>query len=190
MKVTVSITPPKGVDASTFPVYSGFIQLQSGSEQYQVTYLGVAAALKDKQILDNTSEFFGVPLPTILDSTGNVQNGTTNYTFVGDDFPTVLLRYVVSFLVSFFFVSAITQRALVSLAFGTPLLRLDLVDPNIKFTPTFSKRAPTPGASFSSVPILGSLAEQDFIPRNSDAAVCFNHVALSTSALHILMLVK
>lgn len=94
VKVTVSITPPKGVDASTFPVYSGFIQLQSGSEQYQVTYLGVAAALKDKQILDNTSEFFGVPLPTILDSTGNVQNGTTNYTFVGDDFPTVLLRYV------------------------------------------------------------------------------------------------
>lgn len=182
VKVTVSITPPKGVDASTFPVYSGFIQLQSGSEQYQVTYLGVAAALKDKQILDNTSEFFGVPLPTILDSTGNVQNGTTNYTFVGDDFPTVLLRYV-----GFFFVSAIAQRAPVSLAFGTPLLRLDLVDPNIKFTPTFSKRAPTPGGSFTSVPILGSLAEQDFIPRNSDAAVSFSHMARLLLYLLILL---
>lgn len=88
----------------------------------------------------------------------------------------------------FFFVSAIAQRAPVSLAFGTPLLRLDLVDPNIKFTPTFSKRAPTPGGSFTSVPILGSLAEQDFIPRNSDAAVSFSHVA--RLLLHLLILLR
>ena len=96
VKTNISIAPPVGVNASTFPVYSGFIQLQSGTEQYHVTYLGVAAALKDKQVLDNTSEFFGVPLPTLLDSTGNVQNGSTNYTFIGDDFPTFLVRLVES----------------------------------------------------------------------------------------------
>lgn len=92
--VTVSIAPPAGVDETTFPVYSGFIQFQSGSEQYQVTYLGVAAALKNKQVTDNTSEFFGVPLPALLDSDGNVQSGPLNYTFVDGDFPTLLMRSV------------------------------------------------------------------------------------------------
>lgn len=94
VRITVFITPPSGVDASTFPVYSGFIKIQSGSENLHVTYLGLAASLKTKQVIDNTDEFFGVPLPALLDAAGDVQPGATNYTFVGDDFPTLLTRYV------------------------------------------------------------------------------------------------
>lgn len=93
-EVVVTFIPPKHVDASTFPLYSGFVKVTSGSESLQVTYIGLAASLKDKQVVDNTDFFFGVDLPLVLDSAGNIQDGATNYTFVGDDFPTLLLRYV------------------------------------------------------------------------------------------------
>ena len=150
VSVTATITPPSGVDASTFPVYSGFIQIESKDETLHVTYLGVANALKRKMVTDNTDEFFGVPLPTLLDSTGDVQDGPLNYTFVGEDFPTFLGR----------------------LAFGTPLLRIDLVSPTAKIPTTLNKRA-TPSGTFASIPIIGPVFEFDFIPRNSDATVSY-----------------
>jgi len=114
--------------------------------------------LKDKQVLDNTDVLFGVDLPVVLDSTGNVQEGPTNYTFVGDDFPTLLFR----------------------LAFGTPVLRIDLVESNIKFKGSLNTRAPTSTKPFFSFPdptkkgtfaqvaIVGSLTEVDWITRNDE----------------------
>ena len=91
--MSVSISPPKGLDSSTYPVFSGFITISNGAESYHVTYLGIAASLRDKQVLDTTDEFFGVDLPALLDSQGNIQDGPVNYTFVGDDVPTLLTRY-------------------------------------------------------------------------------------------------
>jgi hypothetical protein len=70
----------------------------SGSEDFHVSYIGLAASLKDKQVVDNTDVFFGIPLPALLDSQGDVQTGPTNYTFVGEDFPALLFRYVGRFL--------------------------------------------------------------------------------------------
>lgn len=160
-KVLATFRPPRGLDNTQFPVFSGFIQLTAPGETYHVSYLGLSASLKDKQVIDNTDEFFGVPLPTLLDSAGNVQAGPANYTFVGDDAPALLFR----------------------LAFGTPTFRVDLVDPNIKFTPTIPLAArglssfippfftfphPHNGGTFSQVKILGSLGELDFIPRNDE----------------------
>jgi hypothetical protein len=59
-----------------------------------------------------------------------------------------------------------------SLAFGTPLLQADLVTPDIQFDPTIKKRAPRPsGGTFNDVPIVGTLFQFEFIPRNADAAV-------------------
>ncbi|KAA1472916.1 subtilisin-like protease [Dentipellis sp. KUC8613] len=164
-EILALILPPSHVDATTFPVFSGFIQIASGTERTQVAYLGLAASLKNKQVVDNTDQFFGVPLPAILDSTGNVQSGSANYTFVGDDFPTLLLR----------------------LAFGTAILRVDLVKADINFDPTLNprgnvlaERGVTPDGSFFSFPhpgnntfaqvsIVGPLLELDFQPRSSDA---------------------
>ena len=90
--ITAEITAPKGVDASTFPVYSGFIEIDSLHETLHVTYLGLAAGLKDKQVLDDTDVFFGQKLPALLDGSGNTQKGAKNYTFVDKDVPTILSR--------------------------------------------------------------------------------------------------
>ncbi|KAL0572698.1 hypothetical protein V5O48_009272 [Marasmius crinis-equi] len=172
--ITATITPPEGVDATTFPVFSGFIQVSSdGDSPLHVSYLGLAASLKDKQVVDNTDFFFGVQLPVILDSAGNVQEVPTNYTFDADtaDVPTVFFR----------------------LAFGTPVLRIDLVDSNINITGTLntlSKRATAddpsfyfpqnPSGTFDDVPIVGPLLEVDFITRNDEGDNLANSVALTT----------
>jgi Fn3-like domain len=89
--ITARFNLPNG-DASTFPVFSGFIQITSGTERLHVTYIGLAASLKDKQVVDNTNTFFGVPIPAILDPSGNIQAGPRNYTFANSDVPTVLFR--------------------------------------------------------------------------------------------------
>lgn len=59
-----------------------------------MTYIGLGASLKNKQVVDNTNVFFGVPIPAILDPSGNVQAGPRNYAFANLDFPTVLFWYV------------------------------------------------------------------------------------------------
>lgn len=90
--IVASFQPPRGLDATTFPVYSGFIQIQSKQDITHVSYLGVAASMKDKQVVDNTDGYFGVQLPLLLDGTGGIQTESTNYTFVDADYPTLLYR--------------------------------------------------------------------------------------------------
>ncbi|KAJ6594234.1 subtilisin-like protease [Mycena capillaripes] len=164
-QVVATITPPKGVDATTFPVYSGFIFVTSGTESVHATYLGLTASLKNAQVVDNTDVIFGFDLPALLDSQGNVQDGPVTYTFVGDDAPTVLWRQ----------------------SFGTPLFRLDLVSPNISFTGTLNSRAPISfanphnGGTFAKVPILGSLLEIPFLSRSDEIDLLDNTVLLSNT---------
>ncbi|RDB16703.1 Minor extracellular protease vpr [Hypsizygus marmoreus] len=165
--ITARFSLPRG-DASTFPVFSGFIQITSGSESLHVTYLGLGASLKNKQVVDNTDFFFGVPIPAILDSIGDIQEAPTNYTFTGGDFPTLLFRLV----------------------FGTPTFRVDVVDPNIKLVGTLNSRAerhggpfftfprPHNGGSFAQVKVVGPLAEFNFVPRNNEDDNAFNTLAL------------
>ncbi|KAF8524710.1 subtilisin-like protease [Hysterangium stoloniferum] len=170
----VNFSPPQNVDKTTFPVYSGFIQIQSttSGETLHVAYQGLAAAMRDLKILDNTNVNFKVPLPVILDAAGNPQVNATNYTFTNGDFPTLMYR----------------------LASGTPKLTIDLVAPGIQLSKRSDDWALYPGdsllspihldGSFSTVPVLGSLAEFDFQPRNSDATDAadngFNTFALNT----------
>ncbi|EMD33648.1 hypothetical protein CERSUDRAFT_159874 [Gelatoporia subvermispora B] len=160
-EITAHFTPPTGLDPSVLPIFSGFIEIASTTESYQVTYLGLAASLINAQVVDTSDVFFGVDLPVIIDASGNFQNTTTNYTFVGADFPSLLLR----------------------LTFGTPELRIDLVDADINFKPTIPTRdidtrhvferetfsfPQASGGSFAQVKIAGPLFEADFLPRNSD----------------------
>ncbi|EJD54606.1 hypothetical protein AURDEDRAFT_179722 [Auricularia subglabra TFB-10046 SS5] len=156
-RVTVSITPPRGLDRKTLPVYSGFVQIKSPSETLKVSYLGLASALKDAQVVDNTDTFFGIVTPVIVDGDGNVQEGSRNYTFVGADVPSLLFR----------------------LAMGTPAFKLDLVSPNIKISTNLKRgfsgwwpglRRPKTG-SFDAVKTIGPIAEFDFLPRNNDDPV-------------------
>ncbi|KIJ56962.1 hypothetical protein M422DRAFT_40528 [Sphaerobolus stellatus SS14] len=160
----VSITPPKGIDVSVFPVYSGFINVESSTtgEVLHVAYEGLAAKAKDLKIIDNTDYFFGVEIPAVLDAQGDVQVNPTNYTFVGDDSPLILYR----------------------LASGTAKLTFDIVAPGITLPkrdaelearglPPFWTPFPIthPGSgTYTKVPVIGNLAEFDYQPRNAEAS--------------------
>ncbi|KAF8521827.1 subtilisin-like protease [Gautieria morchelliformis] len=158
-EVDVTITPPGNVDEKTFPVYTGFIQIQSviNGEILHVSYQGVAAALKDMTVIDNTNTFFGnVTLPTIMDGSGAPQVKPTNYTFVGSDFPTLVYR----------------------LASGTPSLLLDLVKPDLNLAKRaleerglasdWTPRTGSGEGSFGEVSTIGRLAAFTFQPRSSN----------------------
>ncbi|KAH9484870.1 Minor extracellular protease vpr [Psilocybe cubensis] len=185
--VIASFRPPTGLDASTYPVYSGFIDVVSGSENYHVSYLGLLGSLKNKQVVDNTDAFFGFKLPAVLDATGDIQTAATNYTFVDGDFPSVLWRLV----------------------FGTPALRIDLVDPAINLVPTLGARGFRGGpfftfphknkaGSYARVKVVGSLASFDYITRlnegsdpysllNIEEPVFANGTAVPSGAYRILL---
>jgi len=85
-----TFTALAGLDKAQFPVYSGFIDT-SGSENYYVSCVGLAASLKDKQVLDSTSYYFDFKLPAILDTAGEPQ---VNSTFANGDNPTLLWQCV------------------------------------------------------------------------------------------------
>jgi len=183
--ITATFTQPTGLDPTTIPVYSGFIQIQSATEMLHVTYLGAASSLKNALIVDNTDQFFGVQIPAIIDGNGDVQEGPLTYTFDNvSDFPTLLFR----------------------LAFGSPKFTMDLVDPAINLTPTLQKRHSNDVASiknlirsvftfwfphkdaagtFAAVPTVGPLGMFTWIPRNNDDATAggagFNTVAFPTA---------
>jgi hypothetical protein len=142
-KFRATFSAPTGLNASQYPVYSGWITIISPIESLQVPYVGVAATLKNKQVLDGSDYYFGEPLPAILDGAGNFQNGTSNYTFKDNDSPALVYR----------------------LMMGTPHLRADLVPASFNFTPTIAKRA-----SYSAVPTLGNLVSVDYFPRSSIGA--------------------
>ncbi|KAI0049852.1 subtilisin-like protease [Auriscalpium vulgare] len=151
-QVTAFITPPANVDPKTFPVFSGYINVRSQTEDTHVTYMGLAAAIKDAPIFDNSEGTF----PRIYNAAG-----PANFTFSGFDYP--ILQY--------------------RLSFGTPLFRIDLVDPNINLTTTLNQRsvAERGGApngpvfsfphgqpnTFAQVSILGPVSEADYQTRNA-----------------------
>ena len=89
-------TAPTGLDLTTFPVYSGFIEVNSGSESVHAVYLGMVGDLKTKQVLDNTTSFFGYQIPAIIASNDQPQTQPTNYTFNGTDHPSLLFRFGLS----------------------------------------------------------------------------------------------
>ncbi|KAJ7902169.1 subtilisin-like protease [Mycena olivaceomarginata] len=136
--VVATITPPKGVDATTFPVYSGFIFVTSGTESVHATYLGVAALLKNAHSVDDTDEIFGVDLPALLDSQGNVQDGPVNYTFAFGT-PLLLLDLVSSDIQ---FTGTLNKRAPIS------------------FT------SPHNGGTFAKVPTVGPILQVPWLGRN------------------------
>ncbi|KAI0049851.1 subtilisin-like protease [Auriscalpium vulgare] len=159
LDVTVAIQPPTNVDATTFPIFSGYINVQSDTEDTHVTYLGLAAALKDAHVLDTSNTAFGTYLPLIQ----GVGSATArNYSFSGLDYPDLEYR----------------------LTFGTTLLRIDLVDPNITLATTLKHRSVEQRGSvlerpiftfphdnlantFAQVSIIGAVLEYDYAVRHA-----------------------
>jgi len=93
----VTFTRPSGLDTSRYPVYSGFIEVTSGSESYHVSYIGLGANLRDHQIFDDTAEVVLLPSPSLLNENDTVLVTPTNFTFNGTDHPKLFWRFVVLF---------------------------------------------------------------------------------------------
>ncbi|KEP44960.1 minor extracellular protease vpr protein, partial [Rhizoctonia solani 123E] len=179
VSVSVTFNPPVGLDPATFPVYSGYIKATgSDNTTLQSTYIGVAAALKDAKVLDDTDAYFGVKLPLLMDGEGEPvpSNGSIIYTMQGNSTPLVIYRLVQ----------------------GTPLLRLDLIDSKTntstnhpqsseELSPrsevsvgdysTLHKRSmrdwlmpdtsQASGGPLFGIQTLGVLYQEDYLPRNS-----------------------
>lgn len=83
--VTAIFTPPKNVDPKTFPIVSGWIQVQGSlGDSLRVSYMGVAGSTSDLQTIA-TGDYNGRPLPSITYSNFQgefVQIGPRNYTRV------------------------------------------------------------------------------------------------------------
>ncbi|EEB89297.1 hypothetical protein MPER_12621, partial [Moniliophthora perniciosa FA553] len=160
---TATFTPPTDVDATTFPVYSGYVQLASQDEQLHISYVGLAASLYDKQVLDNTDAFFDLQFPLIVKNDEPVE-APTNFTFDNStsDFPAVWMR----------------------LAFGTAVARLDLVEVDAEVGPAIVSRdldvniglelkplltfpGEHEGGTFSQVKTVGPVLELTYLPRNT-----------------------
>ncbi|GJJ15901.1 hypothetical protein Clacol_010179 [Clathrus columnatus] len=135
-KVTVTIQPPKGLDAATFPIYSGFIQVQGrhSGEKLHASYLGLNARARDLKIIDNTDSILGIELPSLVDVSSNPITDSKNYTFQGDDYPTLIFR----------------------LANGSPKVKVDLVESNFTL----------PSGNVKGVRTLGNLTDFNYISRS------------------------
>lgn len=142
--LTVTFTPPSGLDASTFPVYSGQIQISNGKETVVSSYSGLAANLKDVPIIDTSKFYFGtLALPIVLGGNGVVQgiNSARTYTFNGTDYPLFYYRLVI----------------------GSALVQIDLVDANTNVTGTRNKR------DFIDVSDAPLTPEWDLLPRSDSS---------------------
>ncbi|KAH7103016.1 subtilisin-like protein [Auriculariales sp. MPI-PUGE-AT-0066] len=163
LPIIATITPPTDVDASTIPVVSGHIQIDTAGETLKVSYLGAATAVKSVQVVDNTEDFLGVASPLLLDTVGNIQEGPTDYTFVDGDTPTLIARLV----------------------FGTPRLSVDLVSADATVQTNLKRGLPwgdwfggligslfpelgSKGGTYAKVPVIGKLYEYSYIPRNNN----------------------
>lgn len=181
--VLVTFTPPK-VDATTFPIFSGLIQATGSlGEIVHSSYLGLAAKTSSLTVIDNTDYYFGVTIPAVLDSTGDVQAAGTTYSLKGDDVPSLLYR----------------------LAAGSAAVYFDLVSANISFTPTdtatrkrsedvelferswwfpygFGNGKGNSGSTFAKVPTVGPIASYLYQVRNPDDSCEFPFSSASIDA--------
>ncbi|KAF9488779.1 pyrolysin [Pleurotus eryngii] len=148
--VTIKFAPPNNVNPKQLPVYSGFIRIASPDEALKVTYLGAVGSLRAEPIIDQTEQYFGpgVQLPIVLDADALPQLGELNYSMQKHDYPSVAYR----------------------LTFGSPLVRLDLVDKDF----AFQKHAKTKRSAMwfedagdkDTLPTLGPLDILRYTPRN------------------------
>ncbi|KZV90418.1 subtilisin-like protein [Exidia glandulosa HHB12029] len=171
--VDVTITPPEGVDADTLPIVSGWIIVKSDSDSLKVPYLGVAGSLSDAQAISTSNVLTKGRdiLPGIIPvDEGRISTGPKNYTAKDPS----------SWPVMWF-----------GLSMPSRLVLVDLIDAAIDVTsnvPHTTSRsaavekrawsswlpatvksklsAPSSVADSATVPIVGALAEFDWLPRS------------------------
>jgi len=94
----------------------------------------------------------------------------------------------------FCFQPFVTNRSIDRLAMGTPALFIDLVEPDIQFTPTFPKSSVpyipilpgNPGGSFADVKVIGNLFRPFNEGRNNE--VCCKLFLTGTLKMYLVEL--
>ncbi|KAG8703544.1 hypothetical protein FRC12_018728 [Ceratobasidium sp. 428] len=183
--VAVSFIAPTGLDPTAFPVYSGFIQANgSDGSLIHSTYLGVAASLKDMKVIDDTDSYFDVKLPLIRDKDGNPINSTTTYSMQGNDTPEAVYRLVAGSplvridLVDYKADLTANQPRSVQVMETRKLnpprdTEPDIHTPRRNASNRLSSRGALPRgpitSTFAHIQTLGTLYQEDFVPRNSAA---------------------
>ncbi|KAF8714638.1 Subtilisin-like protein, partial [Rhizoctonia solani] len=177
--INVTLSSPTALDKTQFPVYSGYIRATgSDNSTLQSTYIGVAAALKDMKIIDNTNAYFGdVQIPVVVSALGDPvpSNGSAVFTMSASDYPIVIGRLVAgSALIQFDLIDS--QQSLTAnqrrAKYGGEKHPIDLRAPLYKRSTwgwLFTNRFQTTG-SFAAVSTLGTLFQEHYTPRNNGAA--------------------
>ncbi|PFH46577.1 hypothetical protein AMATHDRAFT_7645 [Amanita thiersii Skay4041] len=153
--VLATISLPKGLSQTTFPVFSGFIKVEGKAENgkvetLHVTYMSLAASLKEKPIIDNMiGTFEKFPLPAIVNKDNRVQERPAEYTLLNGDIPTLVFQ----------------------LAFGTAKLLVDLVDAHIDLQPSLESSYddfPTdnPSIRCTGMKTVGNIETRSWVQRN------------------------
>ena len=181
-EVTVSFTAPT-LTNRTIPVYSGWIEVtgQETGECLSVTYLGIAAKLKESKVIDNTNFFFGVPIPALIDGNNNITTQETSFDFKNGNSPSIVYRLVFGTPTLLFDLVAadFDQSTLVQRDLKTRTWLGDFIgninengETDIKSwrADLFSTWAGVkPAGTFALVPTIGPLAQFDYIPRHSQS---------------------
>ncbi|KAL0564133.1 hypothetical protein V5O48_017920 [Marasmius crinis-equi] len=93
--ITATFSPPQGLNAENYPVYGGYIEVNTDGETHHVSYQGLAASLKDKKILDEGNSWSSfITLPAVVGNDGQQQTGPANFTMdPGSGAPLILWRF-------------------------------------------------------------------------------------------------
>jgi hypothetical protein len=180
-EVSVSFTPPTFTNR-TIPVYSGWIEVtgKETGETLSVTYLGIAANLKESKVIDNTDFLTGQTIPALLDGAGNITTQETSFNFQNGNFPSILYRLVFGtptllfdLVASDFDQSSLVQRGLQTRSWLEDFIGSITNDENEIQNwraDLFSTWAGTkPAGTFGLVPTIGPLVQFDYNPRHSQS---------------------
>jgi hypothetical protein len=160
-EVTVKIRPPKGLDAKTYPIYSGFITVTSSKgDVLSIPYQGVASKMKDTKIVDNSKSMFGINLPVILDKNMVPHTEDKNWTFTGTDSPFLLYRLAAG--TRSFVVDLVDKDTKVKNAVHTKRDLLDWLFGNWFGFDSWLRKKNT----FAKVPVIGTLDTKPYTHRH------------------------
>ena len=87
--ITAKFTAP-AIEEKVYPAYTGHIEITSHWETLRVSYLGVVGSVEEIPLMAHSDPSVNFSLPALQRPDGSSQNGTTTYTFIDDDFPTLV----------------------------------------------------------------------------------------------------
>jgi hypothetical protein len=136
------------------------------------------------KVVDNTNAYFGIKLPLVADKDGKPINGTATYTMNGTDTPLVIYRLVAGTpllrmdLIDSKLNVATNQRrappvvdsAVMGSRQHSHVLPYSSMSKRSMFDWLMPLKGKSSGGSFSGIKTVGTIYQEDYITRNSNAA--------------------